>query len=324
VRRPKQGVQGAVAAVARVDAPIVGNVVAVVAQGGDEERGQPDDVDAEVGQVAEPCGHPGQVAPSVRVAVLERRQVHLVADRILPERSGAPPQQEPGQLGQVTDAQVGGQAAQGGDQRAGTPPCLDAGRGVLDHETRLWVDAEPAGGGQEALRVGLATSDVVEGDQQRRGDPGGRQARPRQGGAGTGDHRPGQPEVVEGPQQRRRAWDCGHGSGVAELQLGLAGCGTRHRGVVQPRCHLPHGRRRRPAVRDREHRGGVDAGLVRPGLPGPLHRSVGVDQRPVHVEQHRPHAAQPGGRHRSGLVAGADRHTPSPPVPLGFILVARA
>ena len=74
-------------AVVGVDRAVVRDVVAVVAQGGAEERQEPEAVDAQLLEMAELAGEPDEVADAVVVAVLERADVQLVEDRVLvPER----------------------------------------------------------------------------------------------------------------------------------------------------------------------------------------------------------------------------------------------
>ena len=62
----------------RVDVAVVGDVVAGVGLRGRVERRQPDRVDAELGQGAQPGGDAGQVADAVAVGVGEGPRVHLV------------------------------------------------------------------------------------------------------------------------------------------------------------------------------------------------------------------------------------------------------
>ena len=64
--------------------------------------------------------------------------------------------------------QVGVDALEGGDRGAGGAAGLHAGFGVLHDQAAGRVDAEPAGGQQVALGIGLAGPDVVHADQQRR------------------------------------------------------------------------------------------------------------------------------------------------------------
>ena len=70
-------------AVARMDALVVGDVVAVVAQRRRIEGQEPQRVDAEPLQVVELAGQPGKVADAVVVAVEEGADVRLVDDRVL-------------------------------------------------------------------------------------------------------------------------------------------------------------------------------------------------------------------------------------------------
>jgi len=70
-----------------VNAPVVRDVVPIVAERGGEERQQPKAGDAEVLQVVELGRQAGKVADAVAVAVKERADVRLVNDRVLvPER----------------------------------------------------------------------------------------------------------------------------------------------------------------------------------------------------------------------------------------------
>ena len=70
-----------------MDALVVGDVVAVVAQRRGVEGQEPERVDAEPLQVVELLGQAGKVADAVVVAVEEGADVHLVDDRVLvPER----------------------------------------------------------------------------------------------------------------------------------------------------------------------------------------------------------------------------------------------
>ena len=70
-------------AVARMDALVVRDVVAVVAQRRRIEGQQPQRVDAEPLQVVELARQPGKVADAVVVAVEEGADVRLVDDRVL-------------------------------------------------------------------------------------------------------------------------------------------------------------------------------------------------------------------------------------------------
>jgi len=73
-----------------VDAERVGHVVAVVPAGGRVERHQPQAGDAELGQVVDLVGQPGEVPDPVAVGVVERLDVDAVDHCVLPpEVSGA-------------------------------------------------------------------------------------------------------------------------------------------------------------------------------------------------------------------------------------------
>ena len=72
------------AAQPRVDAVVVGDVVAVVPVRGRVERHQPQAGDPEPGQVVDPVGQPGEVADPVAVAVGEQLDVQAVDHRVLP------------------------------------------------------------------------------------------------------------------------------------------------------------------------------------------------------------------------------------------------
>ncbi len=87
VRRPDEGPDLVERAVAPVNAPVVRDVVPIVAERGGEERQQPEAVDPEVLQVVESGRQAGKVTDAVAVAVKERADVRLVNDRVLvPER----------------------------------------------------------------------------------------------------------------------------------------------------------------------------------------------------------------------------------------------
>ena len=76
-------------AVAGVDAVVVGDVVAVVAQRRRVERQEPEAGDAQVLEVVELLDQAGEVAHPVVVAVEERLDVQLIDDGIfVPERVG--------------------------------------------------------------------------------------------------------------------------------------------------------------------------------------------------------------------------------------------
>ena len=67
-------------AVAGVNGGVVGDVVAVVAQGRGEEREKPEAGDAQVLEVVETGDETGEVADAVRVRVLEGADVQFVDD----------------------------------------------------------------------------------------------------------------------------------------------------------------------------------------------------------------------------------------------------
>ena len=70
-----------------IDALVVGDVVAVVAQRRRVEGQQPERRDAQIVQVVEPLRQAGEIADAVAVAVVERADAQLVDDRVLvPER----------------------------------------------------------------------------------------------------------------------------------------------------------------------------------------------------------------------------------------------
>ena len=68
----------------RVHRAVVADVIPAVGQRRRVEGGQPNGVDAEVGQVAQAGPQPRQVAHAVAVRVGEAARVHLVDDRVLP------------------------------------------------------------------------------------------------------------------------------------------------------------------------------------------------------------------------------------------------
>ena len=77
-------------AVGRVDALVVGDVVAVVAQRRGIERQQPQRRDAEVLQIVELAPQALEIADAVIVGIEERLDVQLIDDRVLvPQRIAA-------------------------------------------------------------------------------------------------------------------------------------------------------------------------------------------------------------------------------------------
>src|SRR5438105_15721047 len=74
-------------AVNRVDLGEVRDVVSVVTQRRGVEGQQPERINSQLLQVVELLGEPREVTDAVRVAVVERADMHLVDDRVLvPER----------------------------------------------------------------------------------------------------------------------------------------------------------------------------------------------------------------------------------------------
>ena len=83
VRRLDERLEGVERPVLRVDVPVVGDVVPVVAERRGEERQQPQAGDAEALQVIQLLRDPLKVADAVVVAVEERLDVRLIDDRVL-------------------------------------------------------------------------------------------------------------------------------------------------------------------------------------------------------------------------------------------------
>ena len=79
----------------RVDVLVVADVVAVVGLRRGVDRRQPQDVDAEVGQVVQPLQDAAEVADAVAVGVLERAGIDLVDDGAGPPRAVSGPSQAP-------------------------------------------------------------------------------------------------------------------------------------------------------------------------------------------------------------------------------------
>jgi hypothetical protein len=84
VRLGEQVVEVVEGAEQGIDVAVVGDVVAEVGHGRAVERRQPDGVDAEVDQVAQPSPDAGEVADPVAVGVGERAGVDLVDHGVLP------------------------------------------------------------------------------------------------------------------------------------------------------------------------------------------------------------------------------------------------
>ncbi len=123
-------------------------------------------------------------------------------------------------------------------------------------------------------------------------DPGRGQPGPGQRGIGAGHHGPGQAQPVQLAEQLVRAGGRGDIGDVDVLQLQLALGGGRGLVLRQVRPEPADVTQRGQPVRDQRSAAGGHGVLDRPGPPGALDRRVRVDQRAVHVEQDRLHAAQ--------------------------------
>ena len=86
VQRRHQPVEIRKRAEDRIDAGVVGDVIAEIGHGRGIERRDPDGVDAQPLQVVGTLGDPREIADAVAVAVLERARVDLVDDGRLPPR----------------------------------------------------------------------------------------------------------------------------------------------------------------------------------------------------------------------------------------------
>ena len=82
VRRPHEAAEVAHRAVARIDAAVVGDVVAVVPERRGVERHHPDRRDAEVLDVIELPGDAFEIADAVVVRIEERLDVQLIEQRV--------------------------------------------------------------------------------------------------------------------------------------------------------------------------------------------------------------------------------------------------
>ena len=72
----------------RIDAGVVGDIVAKVGHGRGVDGRDPDSVDAELDEVVEAGEDAGEVADAVAVCVLEGAWVDLVDDAVLPPEAG--------------------------------------------------------------------------------------------------------------------------------------------------------------------------------------------------------------------------------------------
>ena len=84
VRFCHQPVEVGQAPIARVDIAVIAHVVAEIDIRAGIDRGKPDGIHAQVGQVVEPGDDPGQVAQSVPVGIRERTRINLVNDPVAP------------------------------------------------------------------------------------------------------------------------------------------------------------------------------------------------------------------------------------------------
>ena len=82
-----QCVEVGIGAEDRIDAAVIGDVVAEIADRRGEDRREPQRVDTEIGEVVQPARDAGQVADAVAVRVGERPRVDLVDDRVTPPRA---------------------------------------------------------------------------------------------------------------------------------------------------------------------------------------------------------------------------------------------
>src|SRR5215469_16834533 len=88
----KQGVELGECAKDRIDVLIIGNVITEIGHRRRIDWGQPNCVDAELGQVRQTLADSGEIANAVCIAVLERSRIDLINDRRLPPRHHAPKQ----------------------------------------------------------------------------------------------------------------------------------------------------------------------------------------------------------------------------------------
>jgi len=85
VRCIKQRVEIGQRAEQRIDRAVIGDVVAEIGHGRDEDRRQPDGVNTEVGEIRQARNDARKIANAVAVGVLERARINLV------ENAGLPP-----------------------------------------------------------------------------------------------------------------------------------------------------------------------------------------------------------------------------------------
>jgi len=84
MRTGKKFVEGRQVAEERVDVLVVADVVAVVVLRRLVDRGEPEHVDAELGQVVQMVDDAAQIAHAVAVGIREAARVDLVNDRTFP------------------------------------------------------------------------------------------------------------------------------------------------------------------------------------------------------------------------------------------------
>jgi hypothetical protein len=88
----KQGVELGERAKDQIDVLIIGNVITEIGHRRRIDWGQPNCVDAELGQVRQTLADSSEIADAVCIAVLKRSRIDLINDRRLPPRHHAPKQ----------------------------------------------------------------------------------------------------------------------------------------------------------------------------------------------------------------------------------------
>ncbi len=87
MRRFDKGFEIGHIAVHRLHVVVIGDIVAVVLEGGGVKGEQPDGVDAEVFQIIEFFYQPLKVADAVGITIVEGADMHLIDDGVfIPER----------------------------------------------------------------------------------------------------------------------------------------------------------------------------------------------------------------------------------------------
>ena len=140
----------------RVDVLVVGDVVAVVVLRRAVDRGEPDDVDAQRGEVVEPADDAAQVADAVAVGVGERARVDLVDD------GAAPPLLAGAQRAGGYGRGAGGHVPQANDEAAVPPavPVHDAARRIGCRDCRATRHGVPIAAPPTGPQGGPVTPDV--------------------------------------------------------------------------------------------------------------------------------------------------------------------